>query len=228
MSTKLQPTLAEIPEIQPEQRTMKMRCTGKGEALWARFELLYPIVITSRKFLGHLANGAAQDCEIIAVSVGGKMLKALPSHVGPGNVDVILQAKGSTGIEVVLSCRIEPQTAGEAASSDAVDDAVAALTEMTTKVEARPEDPAPRPPPVDPRARLVLESSSPDLLSGEGPFGDLPPAVAAQATENLQDLLDAKNLDPETKASIQAFLDADGDPTATLKAAQGKREMEPV
>lgn len=240
MTTKLQPTMAEIPEIQPEQRTFKMRCTGKGEALWARFELLYPVIITSRKFLGHLANGAAQDCELITVQVGGKMHKAMPSHVGPGTVDLILQAKGSTGIEVVLSCRVEPQTAGEPATFSSVEEAAARLKatieggppldEVKAAFERRPEDPAPRPPPVDPRSEarrvaLELSASQPDIAAADGPFADLPPEVTREATANLQELLSAKNMDDATKKSIEAFIEADGDPTETLR---GAREPQPA
>lgn len=230
MAKKLEPTIAEIPEIDAKASSMKMRCTGKGEALWAQFQLLYPVIITSRSFLGRLANGAGMDCEIMAVKVDGKMHEALPSHVGPGNLDIILQAKDATGIEVCLSCRIEPQTAGEAAEVGSVADAVERLG-----AEPRPEDPDPPPPPTDPREtarRIELESvDNTDQLSSGGPFPmDLTPDVAAQATESLQNLLTAKDLTPAVQMSIEAFVDADGDPTAMLRADTEKRrrELEPA
>lgn len=222
---KLEPTLAIIPEIDPKKQTMKMVCTAKGEAIWARFELLYPVIITSRKWLGHLATGASQDVEIIAVKVGDKMLKALPSHVGPGDIDIIAKAKGSTGITITLTCRVEPQTAGEPADEVSVD---AAVAELTASVPRRPEDPAPRPTPADPRAdpfttgrNIELEpAENPDLAGSDGPFGVVSPEVAKNATEELQNLLKAENMDDATRESIKNFVDSDGDPTETLKGAQ--------
>lgn len=222
MTSKLQPTIGEIPEINPEERRMKLRCTGKGEALWAHFDLLYPIIITSRKFLGRLHGGASQDVEIMAVKIGGEMRTALPSHIGPGAIDIIVQAKGSVGIEIELNCRVEPQTEGESAESESVADAVAALTESVT----RPEDPAARPGPVDPRKLLP----APPMQVVEGPFPPgLPPAVAAQATENLNEMLNAGDMDESTRASITAFMEAGGDPTDTLAAATPQKpDTEPT
>lgn len=224
MAKKLEPIIAEVPEIDAKARTLKMRCTGKGEALWARFQLLYPVIITSRSFLGRLANGAGMDCEIMAVKVDGKMHKALPSHVGPGNLDIILQAKGATGIEICLSCRIEPQTAGDAADADAVDDAVKALA-----AESRQEQ-NPKEPEGETARRIELESvENTDQLASGGPFPmDLTPEVAAQATESLQHLLTAKDMDDATRASVRAFVEADGDPAAMLRGEAAKRRRKLV
>lgn len=214
---KLKPTLALIPEIDSNKQTMKMVCTAKGEAIWARFELLYPIIITSRKWLGHLPTGASQDVEIIAVKVGDKMLKALPSHVGPGDIDIIARAKGSTGITITLTCRVEPQTAGESTDAGSVD---AAVAELAASVPSRPEDPAPRPPPADPR-RIELESAqNPVVSDSDAPFEGLTPEVAKNATEELQSLLVAENMDDATRKSIKNFVESGGDPTETLKGAK--------
>lgn len=219
MSTKLQPTQGEIPEIEPAQRVMKLRCVGKGEALWAHFDLLFPIVITSRKYLGHLPNGAAQDVEVMAVKVDGKMHKSLPGIVGPGKLDIIMQGKGSTSIELELMCRIEAEVVGEPAEAGSVESAIEELTRQEHK--PRPEDPAMRPRAVDPRPKLEVRDIMPDgdLLSvGDGPFPvDLPPAVAAKATEDLKDMMVDGDMDDATRKSLQAFIDADGDPTQFLQ-----------
>ena len=242
MSAKLEPTDGEFPEIKPDERVMKMRCSGKGEALWARFTLLYPIIITSRKYLGHLLNGAAQDVEIMAVKVDGKMHKGLPSHVGAGVLDIIVQAKGSTSIEIELMCRVDLAAGDEPAEAESVADAIARLeAEPEAEHEPRPEDPPVRPPPVDPRGetkpRPELEMlPQPDLLTAEGPFpADLPPEVAAQATADLSKMLLGPDMDEATRKSLQAFIDADGDPTETLRgmapeadAPERKRKLEPV
>lgn len=242
MSAKLEPTIGEIPEIKPEERVMKLRCVGKGEALWARFDLMYPIIITARKYLGHLANGAAQNVEVMAVKVNGQMNAGLPSHVDAGRLDIIVQAKGSTSIEIELIARIEPETVGVAASASQVADAIAALedevnAERDAQKGGNPEDPAPRPPPVDPRGLDALLPTAPlQVASNEdGVFPlDCPPEVAAQATLSLSALLKAKDMDDATRLSVQAFVDADGDPSETLRkdAAKSKRarvrETEPV
>ena len=218
MSEKLQPTDGDFPEIKPNERVMKMRCTGKGEALWARFTLLYPVIITSRKYLGHLLNGAAQDVDIMAVKFDGKMHKGLPSHIGAGVLDIIVQSKGATSIEVELMCRIDLAAAGKPADAESVADAIAALeaeVEAADSHKPRPEDPPMRPKPVDPRGELPQF----DPITPDGPFpSDLPPEVAAAATEQVQNMLNAKVLDEKNRAAMQAFIDADGDPTDMLRS----------
>lgn len=222
---KLKPTQGEIPDIDPAQRGMKLRCTGKGEALWAHFDLLYPIIITSRKYLGHLLNGAAQDVDVMAVKVDGKMHKGLPSHVGAGALDIIVQSKGATSIELVLMCRIDPTAGEEPADAESVTDAVAALEAEAADEQAaadhkpRPEDPPMRPKPADPRNIELEHVPESELLSAEGPFPTpLPPEVAAAATEQLQNMLDGKSADETSRRAMQAFVDADGDPTEALKS----------
>lgn len=227
MSNGLQITHGEIPDITPGKREMKLRCTGKGEALHARWTFLFPIVITSRALVGKLGDETLQNVEIMGVRCGGEMHKAIPSYVEAGNLDIIVQSPGAETISIVMSCRIEAHAGDETGSVDAVADAVAALEESSfgeadASDEASAADGKSQPKRrmdwgVNAR-RIGLESVEvPEQLGSDGPMPVVTPEMAEQATADLEGLLASREMDPATKASVEAFLAADGDPTGALK-----------
>lgn len=110
----MEPTEGTITVKDRKKGTLVATCEAQGDAIWARWTFLYPVVVTSRKFVAH-KGGETQDVSIETVippfgdepERDPEYGEDVPRYLRTGELNILAQSPGADSIEIELTCRID-------------------------------------------------------------------------------------------------------------------------